>query len=48
MWLQVTQANIKLMRRLVENGPERHPGANFIQQRGQAFKKLENLRHSPS
>ena len=37
--LQVTRANIDLMRRLVVNGPERHPGANFIQQKGQAFKK---------
>ena len=27
------------MRKLVESGPERHPGANFIQQRGQVFKK---------
>ena len=37
--VQVTRANIELMRRLVVNGPEMHPGANFIQQRGQAFKK---------
>lgn len=37
--LQVTRANIGLMRELVVNGPEKHPGANFIQQRGQAFKK---------
>ena len=37
--VQVTRANIELMRRLVVNGPESHPGANFIQQRGQAFKK---------
>ncbi len=35
----VTVANLELMRRLVRNGPEEHPGANFVQQRGQTFKK---------
>jgi DNA-directed RNA polymerase III subunit RPC1 len=37
---RVTHANIRLMRKLVENGPETHPGANFIQHRGQVFKKF--------
>jgi len=36
---QVSRSNIELMRQLVMNGPDQHPGANFIQQRGQAFKK---------
>lgn len=36
---KVTRANISLMRQLVVNGPDKHPGANFIQQRDQSFKK---------
>ena len=39
---RVTMANIQLMRRLVVNGPDIHPGANFIQQREQTFKKYVN------
>ena len=35
---QVSPANIGLMRQLVRNGPDRHPGANFIQQRDQTKK----------
>lgn len=31
--LQVNKANLELMRKLVRNGPEVHPGANFIQNR---------------
>uniref|UniRef100_A0A2K5K0Z6 DNA-directed RNA polymerase subunit n=1 Tax=Colobus angolensis palliatus TaxID=336983 RepID=A0A2K5K0Z6_COLAP len=30
---QVNKANISFLRKLVQNGPEVHPGANFIQQR---------------
>lgn len=37
--VQVTSANIGLMRTLVINGPEKHPGANFIQQKNQDLKK---------
>ncbi|KAJ9598140.1 hypothetical protein L9F63_026756, partial [Diploptera punctata] len=36
---RVNKANIKLMKELIINGPDKHPGANFIEQRGQAFKK---------
>lgn len=31
--LQVNKANLELMRKLVRNGPDVHPGANFIQNR---------------
>ena len=37
--LQVTKANIKLMRKLVINGAENHPGANFVEQRKEGLKK---------
>lgn len=30
---------MKLMKELVLNGPDKHPGANFVEQRGQVFKK---------
>lgn len=30
---------MKLMKELILNGPDKHPGANFVEQRGQAFKK---------
>lgn len=36
---RVNSSNIELMRRLVQNGPEVHPGANFIQQGKTKFKK---------
>jgi DNA-directed RNA polymerase III subunit RPC1 len=36
---RVNKANIKLMKELILNGPDKHPGANFVEQRGQAFKK---------
>ena len=36
---RVTVANLELMKRLVMNGPDAHPGANFVQQRAQSFKK---------
>ena len=36
---RVTKFNIDFLRRLVINGPDRHPGANFIQQKDQTFKK---------
>lgn len=37
--LQVNKANIDLMRKLVRNGPDLHPGANFIQQRHMQMKR---------
>ncbi|KDR18934.1 DNA-directed RNA polymerase III subunit RPC1 isoform X1 [Zootermopsis nevadensis] len=36
---RVNNANMKLMKELILNGPDKHPGANFVEQRGQAFKK---------
>lgn len=36
---QVNKANIELMRKLVRNGPEVHPGANFIQTRHTQIKR---------
>jgi hypothetical protein len=27
------------MKELILNGPDKHPGANFVEQRGQVFKK---------
>ncbi|PIK60416.1 putative DNA-directed RNA polymerase III subunit RPC1, partial [Apostichopus japonicus] len=36
---KVTKANISLMRKLIENGCDTHPGANFIQQRSFNQKK---------
>lgn len=36
---RVTYANINLMKRLVMNGPDVWPGANYVQQKGWAFKK---------
>lgn len=38
-YLQVNKANIELMRKLVKNGPDVHPGANFIQQRHMQMKR---------
>lgn len=37
--LQVNKANMELMRKLVKNGPDIHPGANFIQQRHMQMKR---------
>lgn len=37
---RVTKANIALMKKLVINGPECWPGANYVQQKGSAFKKF--------
>uniref|UniRef100_A0A8C2Q370 DNA-directed RNA polymerase n=1 Tax=Cyprinus carpio TaxID=7962 RepID=A0A8C2Q370_CYPCA len=37
---QVNKANIELMRKLVCNGPDFHPGANFIQQRHMQMKRF--------
>jgi len=37
---RVTKANIELMRRLVINGTDVHPGANFIQQRDTQIKRF--------
>lgn len=37
--LQVNKANLELMRKLVRNGPDVHPGANFIQTRFSQIKR---------
>lgn len=37
---RVNPSNIELMRKLVRNGPDIHPGANFIQQGKTQFKKF--------
>ncbi|XP_026566777.1 DNA-directed RNA polymerase III subunit RPC1 [Pseudonaja textilis] len=37
---KVNKANIAFMRKLVRNGPEVHPGANFIQQRHTQMKRF--------
>lgn len=37
---RVNSTNIELMRKLVTNGPNIHPGANFIEQSGTTFKKF--------
>ncbi|KAL1517105.1 hypothetical protein ABEB36_000913 [Hypothenemus hampei] len=36
---RVIRANIGLMRQLIINGPDKWPGANYVQQKGSAFKK---------
>lgn len=36
---QVTEANMKLMKQLILNGADKHPGANFIQQRQTSIRK---------
>ncbi|KAJ8318173.1 hypothetical protein KUTeg_003264 [Tegillarca granosa] len=37
---KVNKANIKLLRKLIKNGCDVHPGANFIQQREQNIKRF--------
>lgn len=37
---RVQPANKELLRQLVCNGPDVHPGANFVQQQGQSYKKF--------
>ncbi|XP_068111539.1 DNA-directed RNA polymerase III subunit RPC1 isoform X3 [Hyperolius riggenbachi] len=37
---KVNQANMHFMRKLVQNGPDVHPGANFIQQRHTQMKRF--------
>lgn len=37
---RVHSANKELLRQLVCNGPDVHPGANFVQQKGQTYKKF--------
>jgi len=37
---RVTKANIQFLRRLIINGPDVHPGANFLHQRGTDIKKF--------
>ncbi|XP_055844641.1 DNA-directed RNA polymerase III subunit RPC1 [Episyrphus balteatus] len=36
---RVNPANIQKMKQLVKNGTNKHPGANYVQQRGSSFKK---------
>lgn len=38
-YLKVNKANLELMRKLVRNGPDVHPGANFIQNRHTRIKR---------
>lgn len=37
---RVIQANIDVMRKLVINGPDVWPGANYVQQKNSPFKKF--------
>ncbi|CAB0005729.1 unnamed protein product [Nesidiocoris tenuis] len=37
---RVHPANKEMLRQLVCNGPDTHPGANFVQQQGQSYKKF--------
>ncbi|XP_067928267.1 DNA-directed RNA polymerase III subunit RPC1-like [Watersipora subatra] len=37
---KVTPSNIELMRKLIKNGPDVHPGANFLEQRQTSFKRF--------
>lgn len=37
---RVTKANIHFLRKLIMNGPDVHPGANFLHQRGTEMKKF--------
>ncbi|XP_011785079.1 PREDICTED: DNA-directed RNA polymerase III subunit RPC1 [Colobus angolensis palliatus] len=41
----VNKANISFLRKLVQNGPEVHPGANFIQQRHTQMKRARVKPH---
>lgn len=36
---KVNPANLQRMKQLVRNGTEKHPGANYVQQKGFSFKK---------
>lgn len=38
-FFKVNKANLELMRKLVRNGPDVHPGANFIQNRHTQMKR---------
>ena len=40
---RVNNSNIEFLRKLVVNGPDKHPGANFVQVQGQNFKKCAVL-----
>ncbi|ERL89280.1 hypothetical protein D910_06653 [Dendroctonus ponderosae] len=37
---RVIRANIDMLRNLIMNGPDRWPGANYVQQKGSEFKKF--------
>lgn len=36
---RVTKENIKFMRQLVQNGPDKHPGANYVEIKATSFRK---------
>ncbi|KAJ6643220.1 DNA-directed RNA polymerase III subunit RPC1, partial [Pseudolycoriella hygida] len=36
---QVNPANLQKLKQLIRNGTDKHPGANYVQQKGSAFKK---------
>lgn len=37
---KVFPANLQWLRSLICNGPDKHPGANYVQQKGSQFKKF--------
>ena len=37
---RVHSANKEWLKKLVQNGPDVHPGANFVEQQGEKFKKF--------
>lgn len=45
---KVCKANIELMRKLVMNGPEIHPGANFVELQGSKLKKYLRFGNRPA
>lgn len=45
---KVCPANIELMRKLVMNGPEIHPGANFVELQGSKLKKYLRFGNRPA
>jgi len=45
---KVYPANIELMRKLVMNGPEIHPGANFVEVKGSKLKKYLRFGNRPA
>lgn len=45
---KVCPSNIELMRKLVMNGPEIHPGANFVEPQGSKLKKYLRFGNRPA